>query len=281
MWWYRFNFKTKKATIGRCYRYIKKENSTIYIGALTTINTISEDNYIKNYIPLLSEVSKEFASHQIRNIATIGGNIANASPVSDLIAPLLVLDTKVILLSLAGGRSSRTTDMKQLYKVDGEYLINLQIKKLLDYGYEVAVVLGHNSQMIREKIKFDVTILVNENYDDGMFSSVKFACKELDVETLLFFHLDRPMVDKEVFEAVGSSKTKVAVAYRDSKKAPPIKISSIMKQEIQTSSFNRLDYWVESLKDVTFVDVLDEKVHFNGNTDEDLFKYFNTYAKIP
>ena len=91
--------------------YIQKNGDKIKIGALTTINTILEDSYINEFFPILAEASNEFASHQIRNIASLAGNIANDSPVADMIAPLLVLNTKVTLLSV---RSERTIFLSDL-----------------------------------------------------------------------------------------------------------------------------------------------------------------------
>ncbi len=91
--------------------YITKSEKIVTIGALTTINTILEDANIHRYTPILSEASKEFASHQIRNIASIGGNIANDSPVADMIAPLLVMNAKVTLLS---AKSERTIFLHEL-----------------------------------------------------------------------------------------------------------------------------------------------------------------------
>jgi len=184
----------------------------------------------------------------------------------------LTKDKLVILL--AGGESKRTSTMKQLYKIDGEFLINVQIKKLLSYGYDVAVILGHNFENIKKIIDSDVKILKNENYKDGMFSSVKLACKELDSKKYLFCHIDRPIADKEVFEVLLNVKTDVAVAFKDSKKAPPIMINSTMKKDIEESSHSRLDHWIESISSLSLVDVKDEKVHFNANTDSELKRYF-------
>lgn len=85
--------------------YIKGDDSCINIGALTTINTLLESPLIEKYLPHLHEVCKTFASHQIRNIATLGGNIVNDSPVADLIAPLLVSDAQVTFRSIKGERT--------------------------------------------------------------------------------------------------------------------------------------------------------------------------------
>ena len=167
------------------YRYIKKENSTIYIGALTTINTILEDNYIKNYIPLLSEVSKEFASHQIRNIATIGGNIANASPVSDLIAPLLVLDTKVILLSLAG---EREIPLYQLF--DGFKSLTLKDEVIVSFKIELKEN-QHYYRKVGSRAKLNISKLslamvkTDENYYLSGASLNPYTKRFYSVEKLL------------------------------------------------------------------------------------------------
>ncbi|RLA71701.1 MAG: hypothetical protein DRG78_24870 [Epsilonproteobacteria bacterium] len=91
--------------------YIRKNENSIKIGALTTINAILQNRDITQFIPILSEASKEFASHQIRNIASLAGNVANASPVADMIAPLLVLNAKVTLLSSKGERTIFLSDL--------------------------------------------------------------------------------------------------------------------------------------------------------------------------
>ena len=85
-------------------KYIKTDKKTIEIGALTTINTILDDENITQHLPVLSQACKSFASHQIRNIASLGGNVGNDSPVADLIAPLLVLGAEVVLKGVKGER---------------------------------------------------------------------------------------------------------------------------------------------------------------------------------
>lgn len=124
------------------FNFIRKTDSMIQIGALTTVNTILENHYIENYIVILSDVAKEFASHQIRNVATIGGNIVNDSPVADMIAPLLVLDSTVTLL---GSKGERTIPLAELFDgfksltLKNEIIttINIPIKKHQHYYRKV------------------------------------------------------------------------------------------------------------------------------------------------
>jgi len=176
---------------------------------------------------------------------------------------------------LAAGKSSRSSILKQLYPVNGEYLINVQIRTLLSYGFDVAVVLGHEYERIRAILDNRVTIVHNENYEDGMFSSVKKAFKELDKDQLLFCHIDRPIPDLAVFEALLERDNAIAVAFYQGEKAPPIRIRSSMKKRLLNSNLERLDHWIAAEDDVAYVEVDDPKVHYNANTDEALKRYFD------
>ena len=91
--------------------YVEKSENSIEIGALTSINTLLKHPDIQRHAAVLAEAAQSFASHQIRNIASLGGNIVNDSPVADLIAPLLVLNTQVTLKSLQGTRTLPLEDL--------------------------------------------------------------------------------------------------------------------------------------------------------------------------
>ena len=178
---------------------------------------------------------------------------------------------KVVLL--AAGKSSRTSELKQLYSVNGQYLINVQIRTLHSYGFDVAVVLGYEYERIRAILDENVTVVYNENYEEGMFSSVKKAFKELDDEQLVFCHVDRPIPDLAVFKALLQNENAISVAFHQDKKAPPIRIKSSMKMRLLNSDLGRLDYWIAE-EDVAYVEIDDPRVHYNANTDETLNKYF-------
>jgi CO/xanthine dehydrogenase FAD-binding subunit len=79
---------------------ITLEGKEIRIGALTTITEIMNHPLVKEHLPVLAEACDHFASDQIRNAGTIGGNICNASPAGDTLIPLLLLDASVELASM-------------------------------------------------------------------------------------------------------------------------------------------------------------------------------------
>jgi xanthine dehydrogenase small subunit len=76
----------------------------IIIGAGVTYSDIQHSGIIKSDLPSLYELVNKIASRQIRNFATLAGNIANASPIGDTLPLLLVMDASLTLLSSSGIR---------------------------------------------------------------------------------------------------------------------------------------------------------------------------------
>ena len=74
------------------------------IGALTLVADVLAHKGIAARFPTLTQACHLFASMQIRNAATVGGNLCNASPAADLAPPLLVHDAIVRLSSPGGAR---------------------------------------------------------------------------------------------------------------------------------------------------------------------------------
>ena len=75
--------------------YIKENNSYIEVGATTPL--INFESFVKKYFPDFSQILKRYGSVQIRNICTIAGNIATASPIGDTLPLLLVLDSQIVI----------------------------------------------------------------------------------------------------------------------------------------------------------------------------------------
>lgn len=76
--------------------YIKEINKNIHLGALTTIAEMASSKVVKKYAPILSEAAQQLGNPLVRNRATIGGNLADASPAADTAPPLLTLEARVI-----------------------------------------------------------------------------------------------------------------------------------------------------------------------------------------
>ncbi|MBW1811450.1 MAG: xanthine dehydrogenase family protein subunit M [Deltaproteobacteria bacterium] len=69
------------------------------IGALTTISNLIEHAELAEKFPVLVEAASQLGSPQIRNVATLGGNLCNCSPCADTATPLLVHEASLRLQS--------------------------------------------------------------------------------------------------------------------------------------------------------------------------------------
>jgi carbon-monoxide dehydrogenase medium subunit len=72
-------------------------NCTVRIGAAVTIRDVIKHPELEQIFPLLVDAAKKLGSAQIRNVATIGGNLSNGSPCADTAPPLLVMEARVKL----------------------------------------------------------------------------------------------------------------------------------------------------------------------------------------
>lgn len=92
-------------------RGITEEANGLRIGALTTITEIDESPLIGGGYEILRDATSEMATRQIRNTATIGGNLASANPCADLPPVLIVLDAIASVFSQKGPREISLRDL--------------------------------------------------------------------------------------------------------------------------------------------------------------------------
>ncbi len=87
-----------------------KENGELVIGSMTTLRELEKHSTIKERYPCLWNAVYQLANPQIRNMATIGGNIGNAAPSADSAPPLMVLDAELEILGKGGKRVISISD---------------------------------------------------------------------------------------------------------------------------------------------------------------------------
>ena len=106
-------------------------DDTIVIGSGVTFTELSKSSIVIDNIPVLAEGSSSIGGPQVRNVATIGGNICNGAPSGDSAAPLLVLNAQVELKGPGGVRRLPLYDFYQgpgqVYRKPGEIMTSLRI----------------------------------------------------------------------------------------------------------------------------------------------------------
>ena len=84
--------------------YIREEDGQLKIGAMTRESSLEESNLIKDNYPLLLDTVKMIADPQVRNMATVGGNLAHGDPANDHPATMIALGASVVVEGPNGSR---------------------------------------------------------------------------------------------------------------------------------------------------------------------------------
>lgn len=107
------------------------EQFGLRIGAAVTMNQLVQHPVVRSRYPTLAQAAKSVASFQLRNRATIGGNVCNASPCADTSPALVALEGAMILSGPDGGRRVPAADFflgpgKTVIRA-GEFLVAIHL----------------------------------------------------------------------------------------------------------------------------------------------------------
>jgi CO/xanthine dehydrogenase FAD-binding subunit len=95
---------------------IRERDGYLEIGATTTFSAIRASAAVRSGFPALADAAGQVGGWQIQNRATIGGNIANASPAGDSLPVLAALDARVVLVGAGGERELAFTAFQTGYR---------------------------------------------------------------------------------------------------------------------------------------------------------------------
>jgi|TARA_B110000090_G_scaffold184791_1_gene212405 xanthine dehydrogenase small subunit len=147
--------------------YIKENNKYIEVGATTPLRKF--ELFIKKYYPDFNTILKRYGSVQIRNVATIAGNIATASPIGDSLPLLLSLDASISIESFNKKSTLSLKDFFISYRKTklkkGQFISSIRIpiyKKNIFKAYKISkridddissVCASFNLAIVNKKIK--------------------------------------------------------------------------------------------------------------------------------
>jgi carbon-monoxide dehydrogenase medium subunit len=106
-----------KHIIGQDRPFLHAETGELYIGAFMTHRSIERSSLVQHRYPILHDAVKNIGSVQIRNVATIGGNLVNAVPSADGAIPLIALDAKA---HIYGPKGYRLIDLTRFFLGPGQ-----------------------------------------------------------------------------------------------------------------------------------------------------------------
>lgn len=137
---------------------LENNEEFVEIGAAVPLTRI--ENNLKGVFPALDEMLHWFAARQVKNRATIGGNIGTASPIGDLPPVLLSLDAELNLASANGSRKILLADFFKGYRQTdlqpGEIIVSIKLPKIAS---EKAIRRLANSYKIGKRGTDDISIV--------------------------------------------------------------------------------------------------------------------------
>jgi carbon-monoxide dehydrogenase medium subunit len=115
----------------RGLRALERTDGSLRIGAAVTARELERDDHVRDRYAALAESAALVGSVQVRNLATLGGNLCNAAPSADMAPPLLALDAEAVIAGPGGERrvpmAAFFTGVRRTVLAPGELLVALVV----------------------------------------------------------------------------------------------------------------------------------------------------------
>jgi xanthine dehydrogenase FAD-binding subunit len=152
------------------------EDGTISIGAMATFAQIFRNDIINKYLPVLAEAAVSVGGPQIRNMATIGGNICNGAVSADSATTMLAYDAALKLVSSAGTRIVKVNDFYagpgKVNLLPGEILTNILVSEE-GYNKTSGCYIKYSNRKAMDIAMLGVSVVCRA--EGGKFSDVRIA----------------------------------------------------------------------------------------------------------
>jgi len=188
---------------------IRKEGEEIVVGSGSTHREVHTSDLIREAAPLLAAASAAVGAAQHRNIATIGGNIMNASPAADTVPALIALEAEAVLMSREGKRVEKLSGIfvkPYLTSVrPDEILTSVRFRCLPPGARSAFVKLGRRNALAISRMNVAVVLFL----EDGMIREARIAPGSATPMPERFAAAEKILVGKrpseELFRAAGAA----------------------------------------------------------------------------
>jgi xanthine dehydrogenase small subunit len=178
--------------------YVKVEDNICRVGAGTTFEMINDSPVFQKYFPKLKSYLNLIASLPIRNSATVGGNIINASPIGDITIFLLSLNALVVLNNGSKQRKILLKNLfkgyKQLDKSNDEYLEYIEFKLPAKNSY-------FNFEKVSKRMHLDIASVNSAIYIetvDNIIKDIYISAGGISPIPLYLENTSRFLLNKEI-----------------------------------------------------------------------------------
>lgn len=191
-------------------RDIKKKNGSVSIGAFCTLRNVANSEFLGDKYQILRDAVQQIGSGQIRNRATIGGNICNASPAADTAAPLMVLDAETIIQGPKGMRRESIMDFfvgpNETILASDEILTTITLPEIQGRGEGLYLKLGRRKAL--DLAVVGVAVYIVQEPSSEKISHIRMAISSAAPKPLRMFEaesiLEGRLSEKHVIEKAAS-----------------------------------------------------------------------------
>ena len=157
---------------------VRHDDGVLRVGAMATFAQLQAEPVVRQKAACLAEAASQVGSVQIRNIATVGGNVANASPCGDAIPALMALEAHVTVLDADGQRSSRSirdvvVGPRVTSLLPGEAIIDFALTPLDAEEHSAFAKIG--SRSTASVARLSVALVVRHDPATGLLSESRVA----------------------------------------------------------------------------------------------------------
>ena len=187
--------------------YIDKD--AIHIGPLATFSQVATDPIVLKHVPILAEAALTFGGPQLRNMGTIGGNIANGATSADIIPSLLTLNAE---LKLESSKGVRLLQLSEFYISSGktvlaqdELIVDISIRTS-DYEGYFGHYLKYSRRMALDIATLNCACLCRFTPDLGSVAGLRLAFGVAGPIPMRAYKTEQAVTGlpiREAFDAVG------------------------------------------------------------------------------
>ncbi|MEH7086961.1 nucleotidyltransferase family protein [Neobacillus drentensis] len=189
---------------------------------------------------------------------------------------------------LAAGYSSRANAYKMTLPLGQMTVLEQTLSKFEGICSRVIVVAGFQAEIIQEEIvkirsknvySFQIKFVYNENFNQGMFTSIQKGCREVNASTFYITPGDCPLVKNETVQILAEQEGNVVIPSFNFKGGHPIKLSSEVQQKILETNPESNLRAVLSCFEKKYMNVDDPAVLMDVDTQEDYQIALDYYDK--
>jgi len=191
---------------------IKIKGSSISIGAMTTQVELITNAELFKVAPVIREASLQIADPQVRNLGTIGGNVANGDPANDMPGLMQLLDATY---TINGKNGVREIKAREFY--EGAYFTAREDDEILVSISFNAPIGGYAYEKQKRKIGDYATAAAGVilNVDNGVCSSASIALTNLSDTPVYCSDAVSMLIGKQIDDSLLSEVTKSCVEQSD------------------------------------------------------------------